>query len=92
MIYTPFGLTVLKVGQIKSEYKDLKPQATSLIAESRRAELMYRLYSAAKIRSPLLEKAPDPLPKDQSGIKPDSDSLPVPDSGVGEMPTPEAGQ
>jgi foldase protein PrsA len=83
-IYTPFGLTVLKVGQVKSDYKDLKPLAESLLAESRRTDLTFRLFQNAKIQSPFMDAAPDSLPtSDEAGIKPGGqapETLPLPEN------------
>ena len=85
MIYTPFGLTVLKVGQIKSDYKDLKPLAEALLAESRRTDLTFRLFQKAKVTSPFLDSGPDSLPSaDGPAIKPEGqapDTLPLPQDG-----------
>ncbi|MBN9414654.1 hypothetical protein ABS71_16595 [bacterium SCN 62-11] len=82
MIYTPFGLTVLKVGQVKSDFKDLKPMAESLLAESRRTDLTFRLFQGAKINSPFMDAAPDSLPSpEEAGIKPGGEApgtLPLP--------------
>lgn len=92
VIYTPFGLTVLKLGEVKSEYKDLKPLAEGLIAESHRVDLMYRLYSKAKINSPFMQEAPNPVPEDRSGIKPGNSGLPAPENsgpGAQSLPAPE---
>lgn len=99
MIYTPFGLTVLKVGQVKSDYKDLKPLAEALLAESKRTDLTFRLFEKAKIRSRFLDAAPDSLPNpDVPAIKPGDDApgshqLPAPQktnpTGPSELPKPE---
>ena len=71
VIYTPFGLTVLQVGQVKSEYKDLKPVAESLLAESKRTDLTFRLFQNAKVQSPFMDSTPDGLPtNNEAGIKP----------------------
>ncbi len=94
MIYTPFGLTVLKVGQVKSAYKDLKPLAEGLLAESKRTDLTFRLFQKAKVVSPFMDSAPDSLPNpDEPGIKPGREAsgsltLPKPDGSdsVNELP------
>jgi len=96
MIYSPHGLIVLKLGAIKADYKDLKPVAESVLAESRRTELMYRLLSVAKVQSPFMQEAPSALPaEDTAGIlaspKPAAE-LPKPGeqpgTGAGELPKP----
>lgn len=77
MIYTPFGLTVLKLGEVKSDYKDLKPVAENLLAESRRTDLNFRLFQNAKISSPFMDTAPDGLPTNEElGIKPGDKEAP----------------
>ena len=99
MIYSPHGLIVVKLGAIKSDYKDLKPVAESILAESRRTELMYRLLSVAKVQSPFMQEAPSALPsEDTAGIlatpKPAAE-LPKPGdqpgTGAGELPKPSKG-
>jgi len=90
MIYTPFGLTVLKVGQVRSEYKDLKPLAEALLAESRRTDVTFRLFKDAKVSSPFMDSAPDSLPNpEEPGIKPGGEApgtLPMP-KNTGSKPT-----
>ncbi len=92
MIYTPFGLTVLKVGQVKSDYKDLKPLAEGLLAESHRTDLTFNLFQKAKVSSPFMDSAPDSLPNpEEAGIKPGGEApgtLPMP-KNTGTRPTNE---
>ena len=98
MIYSPHGLIVLKLGSIKSDYQDLKPIAESILAESRRTELMYRLLSVAKVQSHFMQEAPSALPSEDTGgilasPKPAAE-LPkpgdLPGTGAGQLPKPGA--
>ena len=55
-VYAPQGLMVIKVGAVRSSYEELKPSIEAILANSKKAELMARLMTQAKISSPYLKE------------------------------------
>lgn len=60
VVTSPHGLLVIKLGQVRSTYEQLKPVVENLIADSKRVNLAYRLGQSAKITSPFLTTTPLP--------------------------------
>jgi parvulin-like peptidyl-prolyl isomerase len=60
IVTSPHGLLVIKLGQVRATYDQLKPAVENLIADSKRVSLAYRLGQSAKITSPFLTTTPLP--------------------------------
>ena len=77
-LYSRHGLIVIKLGEVRSSYEQLKSVCEGILAESRRVELMQSLISSAKISSPYLQASPSAVPEGElKGIVP---------PGQGELP------
>jgi parvulin-like peptidyl-prolyl isomerase len=77
--YCPQGLVVLKLGEVRSSYEQLKPSVESILANANRVDLMYRLVSQAKVTSPFLQGPPAAVPGGKApGILPENADQPAP--------------
>ena len=54
-LYSRHGLVVIKLGRVRSTYKELKPTCEEILAESKRVDMMYGLLSTANITSPYIQ-------------------------------------
>jgi parvulin-like peptidyl-prolyl isomerase len=68
----PQGVTVVKIGEIRSSYAQLRREAEDVLVRSKTPEFFYNLLSAAQISSPLIDKpiqVIDPLPATEPRVE-----------------------
>ncbi|MBT9582527.1 hypothetical protein IV102_04205 [bacterium] len=78
-VYCSQGLVVIKLGEVRSSYEQLKPSIEAILADSKKVDLVYRLMSNAEVTSPFLQGPPSAVPQEEArGIVPTPASLPKP--------------